>query len=291
MITEKVFENFTWIDICEPEKIGFDKIAETHQLDLFQVKDSMERGHLPKFEKHENYTFLILRAFSAIKNARATNINDLSNKIAFFYAENKIITIHRSNFDFLTNLPSSFSKPEQLLLHILNLMVESYRSPAQSLSNKIDTLEKTIFLKTKNRVSLEEIYFKKTQTRLTKKLLIITQNTINQIAVDEESKTALQDIKDKLLDLILTYEEILENTTNLLNAYLSLNAQKSNRVMEVLTVFSAFFLPLTFIVGVYGMNFENMPELKHPYGYYSVLGLMLGICLLIYYWFKRKKIL
>ena len=112
------------------------------------------------------------------------------------------------------------------------------------------------------------MYFLKAQTRIIKKLLQIFQNVIQQIEVRDQSKTALQDIKDKLLSLILSYDEVLENANSLLNTYLSVNAKKSNDVMKLLTIFSAFFLPLTFVAGIYGMNFENMPELNWQYGYF-----------------------
>ena len=114
---------------------------------------------------------------------------------------------------------------------------------------------------------------------------------INQLEVNEQSKTALQDIKDSLLSLLLNYDEVLENANNLLNTYLSVNAQKSNDVMKLLTIFSAFFLPLTFIAGIYGMNFENMPELKWQTGYFLALAVMLVVAVIIYWWFKRKRII
>ena len=117
------------------------------------------------------------------------------------------------------------------------------------------------------------------------------KNPMQQIQVQEESKTALQNVKDQLLSLHLAYDEVSEDAHNLLHTYLSVNAQKSNDVMKLLTVFSAFFLPLTFIVGVYGMNFENMPELKMHSGYYWVLGIMMLVVIFIGVWFKRKKII
>jgi magnesium transporter len=75
-----------------------------------------------------------------------------------------------------------------------------------------------------------------------------------------------------------------------MNMYLSVNAQKTNDVMKLLTVFSAFFLPLTFIAGIYGMNFKFMPELEGKYSYFVILGLMAILSILIFYWFRRKKI-
>ncbi len=294
-MTDKIrqtnFPNFKWIDICEPDKESLDKIAKDYQLDYFQIKDSLEQGHLPKFEKQPKYNFLILRAFTSTIEEGATTISDLSNKIAFFYNDNKIITIHRSEFNFLNTLSNNYKKPEEILIYLIHKMVETYQQPLNELDEKIVQIEKTIFLKDNSKVSLEDLYFLKSQTRITKKLLQIFQNVTNQIEVSEEFKTALQDIKDKLLSLLLNYDEVLENSNNLLNSYLSVNAQKSNDVMKLLTIFSAFFLPLTFIAGIYGMNFENMPELKMKFGYFASLGVMIIVALIIYFWFRSKKII
>jgi magnesium transporter len=109
--------------------------------------------------------------------------------------------------------------------------------------------------------------------------------------VFEDNKTALQDIKDQLISLVLTFDEVMDDSNNLLNMYLSVNAQKTNDVMKLLTIFSAFFLPLTFIVGIYGMNFKHMPELEGNYSYYIVLLLMAILSYIIFYWFRKKKIL
>ena len=285
------FDSFVWIDICQPDRESLDKIAEEYQLDYFQIKDSLERGHLPKFEKQPNYNFLILRAFTSTIEQGATTINELSNKIAFFYNGQKLITIHRSPFPFLETVKKEYRHPEEVLLYLIHKMVETYLLPLKELDDKIAQLEKVIFLKDYAKVSLEVLYFLKTQTRITKKLLQLFQNVTNQIEVSEQSKTALQDIKDRLLSLLLNYDEVLENANNLLHTYLSVNAQKSNDVMKLLTIFSAFFLPLTFIAGIYGMNFQYMPELKWPMGYFMTLGVMAAIALVIYIWFKRKRII
>lgn len=285
------YANFVWIDICEPNRESLDKIAEEYQLDYYQIKDSLEHGHLPKFEKQPNYNFLILRAFTATIQQGATTITDLSNKIAFFYNEQKLITIHRSQFSFLETVKKEYSSPEEIMIYLIHKMVETYQEPLSELDEKIIQIEKTIFLKDYVNVSLEDLYFLKAQTRITKKLLQLFQSVTHQVIVSENSKTALQDIKDRLLALILNYDEVLENANNLLNTHLSFNAKKSNDVMKLLTIFSAFFLPLTFVAGIYGMNFENMPELKWPAGYFLTLGVMAVIAIIIFLWFKRKKIL
>ena len=288
---ETNFQNFIWIDICKPDKTGLNDIAQKYKLDLFQIRDSLERGHLPKFERQKKYDFLILRGFTGDLSQRLTTITDLSNKVAFFYSKEKLITIHRSDFSFLNSINGNFKSAESLLVFIMQEILKTFEEPLAKLNDKNDEIERTIFLKDYTKISLEDLYFQKTQTRIIKKLLTITQNVINQVALSDESKTALQDLKDKLLSLTLSFDELLENSNNLLHTYMSVNSQKSNDVMKLLTVFSAFFLPLTFIAGIYGMNFENMPELTWPLGYFYTLGLMALIAALIYYWFKRKRIL
>lgn len=287
----KTFNHFEWIDICKPYKEELKKIAEAYQLDYFQIKDSLQPGHLPKIEINDRYTFIVLRAFTANFKTGASTIPELSNKIAFFFNNEKLITIHSTPFSFLNIQDKPFASVEELLLHIIFKMVNSYEQPFEELDTKISELEKVIFLKDYTKVSIENLYFLKAQARITKKLLQIFQNVVNQIQVKDEQRTAQQNIKDHLLSLILSYDEVLEDANNLLNSYHSVNAQKNNDVMKLLTVFSAFFLPLTFIAGIYGMNFDNMPELEWRLGYFATLSVMLVIAIIIFLWFKRKKIL
>ena len=138
-----------------------------------------------------------------------------------------------------------------MLIHIFKAIVLTYSGPSQWQTDQIDEVEKTIFLKQKNKISLEDLYFQKAETRITKKLLVLTQNVINKIHLPEENSSALEDVKDNLVKLILAYEEAMEDAINLMNTFLSVTAQKNNDVVKLLTVFSAFFLPLTFLVFMY----------------------------------------
>lgn len=288
---ERVFKNFTWIDIFNPDKGQLTEISNQYQLDFFQIKDSIEVGHLPKIESYPDYTFMILRAFTGALAARNTNLNKQTNKIAFFINANRLITIRRAEFDFFDDVPESIQHLDDLLIFIIRNMIKTYDDPIQTLSKKVDFLEKTVFMRTNINVSLEDIYYHKAQTRLAKKNIQYAQQVVAQLTVKDKFKPGLQDLKDRLLGLSHACDEVIDDTNNLMTTYLSLNAQKNNEVMKLLTVFSVFFLPLTFIVGVYGMNFENMPELKMKYAYFIILGLMMAIVIWIYLWFKKKKIL
>lgn len=290
-IKEVNYSSFNWIDIVRPSKENLENIANEYKLDFFQVTDSIEHGHLPKFEKLPEYSFIILRAYTANVNDKYSTVGELSNKIAFFYNDKRIITIHRAEFEFLGQINKDYANPVQLLIHIISKMVQTFVYPSNWHSNRIDVVERVVFLKDYTKISLEDLYLQKSQTRISKKLLQFSQDVINKITVEDDSKTALQDVKDSITSLILIYEEVAEDAQNLMNTYLSVTATKNNDVMKLLTIFSAFFLPLTFLVGVYGMNFDVMPELRWKYGYFAIIFIMIFICLLIFYWFKRKKIM
>jgi magnesium transporter len=234
---------------------------------------------------------MIFRAYSVEESKLVATIGELSNKIAFFVNGSKLITIHRANFDFLDGIAQGQANPEALMLDIIDEMVNSFSHPLNNQAEWIDIIEKNIFLPRRNTISLENLYYQTSKARICRKLMLFTQNVLGQLNVDDKNKSKLQDVKESIIHSILLYEEIYEDANNILNTYLSITAKKSNDVMKLLTVFSAFFLPLTFIVGVYGMNFENMPELKWQNGYFFVMGFIGVISLGIYIWFKRSKIL
>ncbi len=288
---EHKFKNFTWIDIFNPDKGQIAELASQYELDFYQIKDSLEIGHLPKIENYPDYAFIILRAFTGNMSERQTNINKITNKVAFFVSEKRLITIRRAEFDFFTEIPEQFAQVEELLLFLVKKMLQTYSAPIAVLAKKVELLEHTVFVRSNHKISLEDLYYHKAQSRIAKKVLQYSQNVVNQIVVRDKFKPGLQDAKDLLIGLIHSCDEVIDDTSNLLSTYLSINAQKSNDVMKLLTVFAAFFLPLTFIVGIYGMNFQNMPETETKYGYFIVMGIMLLIVIWIYIWFKRKRIL
>jgi len=288
---EQSFKNFSWIDILNPDKGQITELSMQYNLDFFQIKDSLEVGHLPKIENYPDYSFIILRAFTGNMSERQTNINKLTNKVAFFVSDKRLITIRRADFDFFNDLPDEITNVEDLLLFFMRRMLKTYFEPIAVLSKKVELLEHSVFLRSNHKISLEDLYYHKAQSRIAKKVLQFSQSVVNQIVVPDKFKPSLQDVKDQLLGLIHNCDEVIDDTNNLLSTYLSISAQKSNEVMKLLTVFAAFFLPLTFIVGIYGMNFDNMPELHHKYGYHAVMVLMLLIVIWIYVWFKRRKIL
>jgi magnesium transporter len=291
IIKEKAFESFTWIDIEKANKKELEVIASKYNLNYFLIKDALDIGHLPKYEQLHQHDFFIFRAYTSNVRLNIDEIGEMSNKIAFFIFDDKLITIHRAHFPFLNLEEEKDIKISEFFLKIVGCMIDSFKTPTLEISDKITEIEKTIFLKDYRAVLIEELYYIKTQSRILKKIISITEATILKSQDKYKVSYIYQDIQDTLLNLLTVNEESVDNSTHLMNTYLSLSDQKNNEVVRLLTIFSVFFLPLTFIAGIYGMNFKFMPELNWKLGYAFALSLMAIVVIVIYLWFRRKRIL
>ena len=291
IVKEKAFESFTWIDIENANKKELEVIASKYHLNFFLIKDALDIGHLPKYEQLHQHDFFIFRAYTSNVSLNIDEIGEMSNKIAFFIFDDKLITIHRAHFSFLNIEEEKHIKISEFFLKIVGFMIDSFKKPTIEISNKIGEIEKTIFLKDYRAVLIEELYYIKTQSRILKKIISITETTILKSQDKYKVSYIYQDIQDQLLNLLTVNEESVDNSSHLMNTYLSLSDQKNNEVVRLLTIFSVFFLPLTFIAGIYGMNFRFMPELNWKLGYAFALCLMAIVVVVIYLWFRRKRIL
>jgi magnesium transporter len=221
----------------------------------------------------------------------------MSNKIAIFYNEKVILTIHRAQTDIIEEIEKSFletgviSETSEIVTKIMYYVINSYEPSAIGLSKAIDYMEKQVFVGRQSKITLEQLYYLKNSCRLNRRIISLSKELILQHTTNDKDASALQDVKDLIQKLSLSLDETHDDSANLSIIYLSIVSLKTNDVMKLLTIFSVFFMPLTFIVGIYGMNFEFMPELHWKWGYPLILFGMALISLVIFLWFKRKKIL
>lgn len=288
-------EPFSWIDITNPDAAELQTISEEFNLHNYVLKDCLEPDHLPKHEDLTDFQFIITRILNHETGLAENTIQGMSNKIALFYNEKTIITIHRRAFPFLEELKNKYYESHklkttnELVVKILWQVLHSYDQPAIQLVKEFDDFETHVFKKTGNSDLLEGLYLIKRKASVRSTLLTLTGEVIHSIKATKNASVALQDIKELRIKLLTIYDQIHQDSNNLLNIYLSLSAQKTNEVMKVLTIFSVFFMPLTFLVGVYGMNFKFMPELSQKWGYPILLVIMGIISLAIYAVFRKRK--
>lgn len=290
-----ICDGIPWIDVVSPSAGEMQELSEIYQLHKEIVRDCLEPDHLPKYDVVDDVHFLILRFYVPGPEKRIATIQALTNKIAIFYTDKFLITIHLEELDFIDSIQRKYISTKkctttvEIVTKLLWNALETFEEPAQRLSDEIDFYENNIVLRKIEQKQLEALYYIKRQASIAHKILTLMAEPINNIHTIPRDNPALQDVRDQHLKMQTLNHQVLEDVNNLVNLYISFSAQKTSDVMKVLTVFSVFFMPLTFIVGIYGMNFDHMPELNKRWGYPSVLILMLVVTISIYLWFRRKK--
>lgn len=292
---QAICEGIQWVDLTEPTATEIEELSELYKLNKHTLKDCLDPEHLPKYELDEDVHFVILRFYAHNLNSRMATIQEITNKIAIFFSDTFIITLHTAPISFLTVLRNKYvdhgkcSSSSELVTRIVWNALETFDNPVNRLSEQIDFYENQLILKKSNTDLMEDLYYIKRQASISHKILMLMQEPINHLYVKTGQEASLQDVKDQYVKMQTLYNQALEDVNNLTNLHLSFSAQRTNDVVKILTIFSVFFMPLTFIVGVYGMNFEFMPELRQKWGYPAVIVIMAIVTTLIYLWFKRKK--
>ncbi|NOT06913.1 MAG: Loki-CTERM sorting domain-containing protein [Gemmatimonadales bacterium] len=288
---------FAWLDVVAPTEAELRELAAKYELYPTAVHDCLDPEHLPKYERIGDTTFLILRVHDPKATDMASTVQELTRKIAIFKRHDLMLTIHRAELPQLQELRQRFAtngRGEEcnglvLVAALVNGALDSYEKPLQHAEDSLDALEEGLFSPTKKTPSLRRIHVLKRRVSLIKRMLWQTQSVIQRLVPSgDRSLPILQDLRENAESYHFWADQLHEEVTNLLGIHVALAEHKTNEVMRVLTIFSAFFLPLTFIVGVYGMNFDVMPELRSRWGYPVVLLLMAAVCAVIFLWFRRR---
>jgi magnesium transporter len=289
-----------WLDVSNPSKTELDQVATDFGLHPQMVRDCLEPDHLPKFEVSGSTSFILLRVIDEKAAVDADNVRELTRKIAIFIKRDAVITVHRAKQKYLTDIIEnsktmqfSPSDPIQIVHSCITGVLRTFEGPIGKDIEYLEGIETEIFssqpVKNRSRKTMEDLYYLRRRANVFRRILRQTSDILARITVPWDTDLALvSDLRDQCQASLFNAEQLWENVNELLSLHVSLTSHRTNEVVRVLTVFSAFFLPLTFIVGIYGMNFENMPELASPYGYPGVWIAMLATTTLIAFWFRKS---
>lgn len=289
-----------WINLVNPSKEELSLLAKKYGFDSLTIEDSLEPGHLPKFESFETISFLLVRFYEKGSSTfHKSIIREFSHKMSIYYGKEFILTVYQKENDLIDKIEQKYLKhtPDNkitirgIIHQLLNEVLKSYEAPALRMNEEIDVLEHLIFNNQYHKIQLPNLYSIKREATACKKILNFTSDVLSDYGSTRTKTSALQDINEENTKVLHYHSQIVDDVQSLLSIYLSLNSQKSNDIMKTLTIFSAFFLPLTFIAGVYGMNFQFMPELSYQWAYPICLLIMLIVVFFIYFWFKKKNFL
>lgn len=296
---EKLPDTKIWIDIESTDK-GADKdfLLECgcHPL---AIQDALRSRHPPKIEFFAEHIFILYRGILDV----GTNLNISHLQIAFFITDNKIITLrhgHSKGIEKVWQLQNASPLLENPLNTGLEIMHSSsgfYLEQMLQFETSVTDLEDAMLKQGNDQMMAELVSYR---SRLVKLRRIFNyhksigdglhSDQANRcVYVKEQHLHEIIDVQDRFERLFSLAQMHYEICGDLLDGYLSISSHQLNVTMRVLTVITAIFVPLSFLAGLYGMNFEIIPELKWKYGYFTLLGVMVLMASGLLYTFKRKN--
>jgi magnesium transporter len=289
----------SWIEIrgLHDTKV-IESVGQTLGINPLVLEDILNTEHRPKFDVQDGLIFLTLKAFSLSANRKIQ-----SEQASFVLGKGFLVSFQESNHSWFDpvkfRLNNSIGKIRHrgldfILYSLIDVIVDQYYAVAEEISDQLEELEEMIF-ENPSRELLEKIRLIKKEIITIRKALTPLLEAISKLNRDEpdliepEVRRYYDDVYDhivQIIDYIDTYREL---STELKESYLSNLTLRMNQVMKLLTIITTIFIPLTFIAGIYGMNFENMPELYWQYGYFCILAIMFIIMAGMLIYFRRKK--
>ncbi|MCW9013160.1 MAG: magnesium transporter CorA family protein [Gammaproteobacteria bacterium] len=289
--------SWIWVDLYE-ESVTEEQLflSEQFALDHNVISEAQRSRHPPSFEVFENYIYLLLKPLDAESDSLDFN----TFQLAFFASDRFLITRRTKESPYLARLwqrleqnGSTDESPMTLVAAMSHRVAQRYGGVLLDLEQRLDIIEDELFDSPTDTL-MKELVGYNTGLRKMHRILAYYVEVFGTLRNElqnngDHQHAAFNDIYaliERFNSLSTLYQNVI---TDLIEAYISLNGHRLNQIMKVLTIVTVVFVPLTLLVGIYGMNFENMPELKSKHGYYILLSAMSGIAVVMLYLFRRVR--
>ena len=276
-----------------------EKIGRKFNLHHLVLENIIQTGQRPKIEDFDEYIFFLIKMLYYAPTGGFIE----EEQVSIILGKNYVISFQEKPGDVFDIIRERIRDPkyrirkegsDYLAYSLLDRIVDNYFVILETLGDTIEDTEKEVFSKSDGK-TIRKIYSMKRKMIMVRKSIWPLREVVSSFIRSESPLISrsnyrfLNDLYDHIILLIDTIESFRDMVSGLLDIYLSSVSNKMNEVMKVLTIIATIFIPLTFIAGVYGMNFRNMPELYWPWAYFAVLGLMGVITIGMIIYFKRKK--
>ncbi|MFE4046952.1 magnesium/cobalt transporter CorA [Priestia sp. YIM B13490] len=282
-----------WVDLASPSEEEAEVLETFFHFHPLAIEDCLHLLQRPKLDYYEDYSFLVLHYL----NSHTLDVEEVD----VFIGDNYLVTFHFKPLlsietvqQRLLQHPNGFNKGVSYIAYaVLDQLVDDYFPIVYEIEDKLNEIEskdakKSIALLMNDVFDIRSDLLKLRKTVLPMRDLLYRIINSERLHIPAEQKAYFNDIYDHLIKLTSMVEANRDMTSDMRDNYLSLNANRMNSIMMTLTIISSIFIPLTFVVGLYGMNFDHMPELHWHYGYYIVLGIMALMTIGMILWFKQK---
>jgi len=267
-----------------------------HPLIREDISDIHQR---PKFEEYENGLFLIIKALAFDKK----KLQVTTEQVALYFNEGTVVTFQETESDLFLHARKRITKgkgrirlrkSDYLAYALVDVLVDNYFIVLEDIEEEIEKLEESV-LETQDSKIKSRIHMLKKELLVIRKSIAPLREAISRLSktdslfVSENTAIYIRDLYGHTIQIMDVVESFRDLLNGLQDLFISEVSFKMNQVMQVLTIVSTIFIPLTFLAGIYGMNFENIPELHWQHGYFMLLALMFAILMALLFFFKRKN--
>ena len=290
----------TWLNVGgvhDPSVI--EGVGAGYGLHQLLMEDVLNTDQRPKLEDYDNHIFIVLKMLQYDETAGEVQ----SEQVSFVLGENFVISFQENGFDVFEGVRDSIRNfkgkirkvgADYLCYALLDAIIDQYFVILEKLGDKVDDLEDEL-IASPSRATLQAIHKMRREFLFLRKSIWPLREVLSALQRDGNNLVRpptmmfIRDVYDHTVQIVENVETYREILSGMLDIYLSSLSNRMNEVMKVLTIIATIFIPLTFIAGVYGMNFDVMPELRSPYGYPAVWGVMLTLALIMLAFFKKNK--
>jgi magnesium transporter len=292
--------NITWINVDGLNNTdAIIKIGEHYDLHPLIQEDIVTTNQRPKLDEYDDYLYIVFKMLY---------YNDLGEfikeHVSMVVGKDYIITFQESEKDVLDSLRDRLENSkgrirnagaDYLMFAILDAVVDNYFNVIEILSVKMENIEDQLFEDSVESGLTKDIQDIKKEILRIRKAVVPLREVINRmeksdsLLIEEKTRNYIRDLYDHIIQVNESVDIYREMIWGLMDMYMSTISNKMNEVMKVLTIMATIFIPLTFMAGIYGMNFDNMPELHFEHGYFYLLGAMAIVFIALLLYFRRKK--
>ncbi|WP_310991981.1 magnesium/cobalt transporter CorA [Aequorivita marina] len=292
--------HITWINVNglnnADDIVNLGNHFELHPLIQEDIVTTNQR---PKIDEYDDYLFIVFKMLHYNENEQL-----VQEHVSLVMGKDYVVTFQESEGDVLDDLRNRLeqargrirsSGADYLMFAILDAIVDNYFTVVEFLSNKVELLEDRLFDDNEDSNITQEIQDLKKEILKIRRAVLPLREVINRLdkienpLIEQRTNKYIRDLYDHIIQVNESVEIYRDMIWGLMDMYMTTISNKMNEVMKVLTIMASIFIPLTFLAGIYGMNFENMPELHYRYSYYILLGVMVLVFFGMIWYFKKKK--
>jgi magnesium transporter len=289
----------TWINIDGIHEVEvIEKIGRHFNIHPLILEDILHTGQRPKMEDFEDYIFVVVKMLYYDDEAHEIT----SEQVSLILGSNFVISLQEREGDVFDPVRERIRKAkgrirrlkaDYLAYALIDTIVDHYFVVLEKIGERIEDMEEELITNPKPE-TLQNIHNLKRELIFLRKSVWPLREVISGLErgdsslIDESTGIYFRDVYDHTISVADTVETFRDMVSGMLDTYLSSVSNKMNEVMKVLTIIATIFIPLTFVAGIYGMNFEFMPELKWHWGYFAALAVMVVVAIVMVIYFRRK---